>query len=85
MYGPEAKLGVPYQPYNWEAFANDIFNLEGGKNRSIKEEDTDAIRQDLPGAWRRAKTSGLENYVGPPLHEYGGQECSDLADNYVKT
>lgn len=82
MYGPEVKLSCPYHPREWQATANDLFNLEGGKNRSIVEIDDEETRQDLPGAWRRAKTSGLENYK-----ELNGfkEESSDLADNYVKT
>jgi hypothetical protein len=78
LYGSEVKAAVPFHPAQWKSRSNDIFNLEGGRNRSIRVQDTREIQEDLQGAWRKAKTSGLENLRGL-------KDKSDLADNYNRS
>ena len=52
---------MPFHPGGWQSISNDVFNLEGGNDRSIKKGDPTSVSSDLPSAWRRIHTSGLEN------------------------
>lgn len=43
LYGSEVKAAVPFHPKEWKSRANDIFNLEGGRNRSIRVQDPASV------------------------------------------